>query len=517
MRTSPLAEQYKKCLPADLQKVAEVSFSYQLSWKIISGHLKTLYGEYANPQYCLDAYYDSEAYRRNRQMIRRCSDIPLIEAEDIQQMLTEESAYAKAVQELLLLHKAADGDPVDKMASLLGILPDKNPDALYKYLIAKDRIPKDAWSRIQAKVSQNRNLLQVITDMLAKTFISGYLLEFPAAGCVMTQPRSRYYYRGENAYFRVSRASAYRTKEAGPPVGIQALIDRMRLYQCWETLDQFEAVKRWQFSEINYMALAQHYGFRTQMLDITSDLKTALFFACCKYGKDRRWHPLTQDDFSHRNSRKHISRGCNGDSRYGILYRSPSEITDLRWCTEPEDHASEIIIPVGYQPFMRCSHQHGYMLLAQPEYDLFQDLRFDKFKFRLTDELCNWIYEEMDKGESIYPYDDIPDISGEMEQLNHQRQFSRNVFENAAEDFHVPVAERGYLQAVLTKYGISVVETISVIAPEKLSQINRDYSAEYAMQKTGVVPQMCPLISIPRSLSVDEKNQLTPPTDESKS
>lgn len=517
MRTSPQAEQFKKCLPEDLQKITEVSFSYQLSWKIISDHLKTIYGEYADPQYCLDAYFHSKAYCSNRQIIRRCPDIPLINEDDIHKMLEEENTYAKTVTELLSIYEEEDSTSVDKTASLLGIWPDKNPNALYKHLIAKNNIPEDAWTEIRTKALQNKNLLLVINNMLIKTFISGYLLEFPATGCVMTQPRSRYYYRGENAYFRSSKASAYRAEKSALPAEIQALIDRMRLYQCWDTLDQFDAVKRWSFSEINYMALAQHYGFRTQMLDITSDLKTALFFACCKYGKDRMWHPLTQDDFAHRNSRDYISRNCNGDSRYGVLYRSPSEITDLRWCTEPKDTAFEIIIPVGYQPFMRCSHQHGYMLLTQPNYDLLQDLRFDKFKFRLTEDLCNWIYEEMDRGEAIYPYDDVPDISDEMGRLNHQQQFSRDVFENAVADFQLPASEQQQVKAVLAQYGITVEENISVILPEKLLQINQNYSVEYAMQKVGAVPQMSPILSIPGDTPVDEENQLILPKSQPES
>lgn len=510
MRISPQAEQFKKCLPAELQKIANVSFDYQLSWKIISDHLKTLYGQYADPQYCLDSYYNSKEYCNNRQAIRRCPDLPLIGMEEIQRMLSEEEEYSQTVDELISTSNQGDDKAiVNKLASLLGIFPDNNPRALYRHLIAKDKIPETAWTKIRKTVSENENLLMVITNILTKTFIPGYLLEFPATGAVMTQPRGRYYYRGENAYFRVSKASCFRSKNDTIPLSIQMLIDRLRLYQCWETLDRFDAVQHWGFCEINYMALAQHYGFRTQMLDITSDLKTALFFACCKYGSDRKWHPLTEDEFAHRNSRKHISSNCGGDSRYGVLYRSPSEITDLRWCTEPENTAFEIIIPVGYQPFMRCSYQHGYMLLTQPEYDLFQDKRFDKFKFRLTEELCNWIYEEMDHGNLIYPHDDVPDISIEIESLNTQKAISSDVFENTMRDLQLQGKDYDNAKAVLEYYGFTIEEKVSVIMPEKLSEINRSYSAQYAMKKIGITPQMSPIISLPSNIPIDKDNQIT--------
>ena len=497
MRTSPQAEEFKKCLPEDLQKVIkEISFSYQLSWQIISGHLQKIYGKYGDPEFCLSAYYSSEAYCKNRHKIRRCPDLPLIDENDIQQMLSEEAEYKKTVQELLHVSKEEEStDTIHRMAALLGIYPDKRPNALYRYLVAKELISGTEWPQIMERANQNKNLLMVVSNMLAKTFLPGYLLDFPATGSVMTQPRNRYYYRGENAYFRSSKASCFRSAHLSEHSFIQQIIDRLRLYQCWETLDQFEAIQHWRYCQINYLALAQHYGFRTQMLDITSDLKTALFFACCKFGPDRKWHPLDNSDFAHRNSRPYIA-SIGGDSRYGVIYRSPSEITDLRWSIEPDDTALEIIIPVGYQPFMRCSHQHGYMLLTNEEYDLLQDDRFDKFKFRLTEDICNWIYTEMNQGDLIYPNDDVPDISPEIEALNQQNEISKKVFDTMIEDFDMSNDDIQHIITLLKQRGISIVNTVTPIKPEKLSQINQSYTAQYAMEKVGITPQLSPIFSV---------------------
>lgn len=200
MRTSPQAEEFKKCLPEDLQKVIkEISFSYQLSWQIISGHLQKIYGKYGDPEFCLSAYYSSEAYCKNRHKIRRCPDLPLIDENDIQQMLSEDAEYKKTVQELLHVSKEEEStDTIHRMASLLGIYPDKRPNALYRYLVAKELISGTEWPQIMERANQNKNLLMVVSNMLAKTFLPGYLLDFPATGSVMTQPRNRYYYRGVN-------------------------------------------------------------------------------------------------------------------------------------------------------------------------------------------------------------------------------------------------------------------------------------------------------------------------------
>ena len=289
------AEQYKKLLSEDLQKVADVTFGYQVIWSVVSGHLETLYGQYANPSFCLANYYGSEKYQNQRRAIRRCSDLPLIEMQDIQKMLAEDEAYAETARELLHMLQTEDknNEMTIKAASLIGITPEKNSKALYQWLIVKDRYTEQECPHIQKNLLENNNLLMLAADMLGMTFAPGLLLEFPIAGCVMAQPRGQYYYRGENAYYRSSRASCFRSKDVALPEAIQLLVETLRLYQCFETLDKFDAVRHWGFCEVNYLALAQHYGFRTQMLDITSDLKTALFFACCKYGEDRKWHPLT--------------------------------------------------------------------------------------------------------------------------------------------------------------------------------------------------------------------------------
>lgn len=83
-------------------------------------------------------------------------------------------------------------------------------------------------------------------------------------------------------------------------------------------LDNFDAIKYWGHSAVNHLALAQHYGIKTPLLDLTSNFRTALFFACCKY-QDGQWRPLTKRDLD------------GGDPRYGILYRSPTEITGIKW------------------------------------------------------------------------------------------------------------------------------------------------------------------------------------------
>lgn len=507
MRESPMAKQFKELLPEELKKTAHISFSNQTLWQIAAKHLQTLYGIYANPQFCIEHYYQSNEYKSNRQIIKRCKDIPEITIDDIHQMLKKEEEYDRIRKELLTIWEVQETpETIEKLARLLGVFPDQHKDTLYQYVVAKDAISVEEWPYIIKKVEENPDLLSVVTNILTKSFLPGYLLDFPANENVMTQPHNRYYYRGENAYYRHSKASLYRvTIDDRIPKSLSKFIALMRRYQCWDTLDHFHAVQHWGFSSINYIALAQHYGLKTEMLDITSDLKTALFFACCKFTPERKWVPLSKDDFAHRNSRAHISKNCNGDSRYGVLFRSPTELTDISWCGKTEDNIFGSITPIGYQPFMRCSQQHGYMLLTAPNDDLFLDKRFDKFKIRLNEDICNWIYNEMEQGNLVYPNNDVPDISTEIEGINKITTFSKTAFEEAAKDAKILPKDYGDLIRTLQKLGFEVRDSLSIIAPEKLEQINRNYPAEKAMQQLNVTPQLSPLMTLPKDTKIDEE------------
>lgn len=134
------------------------------------------------------------------------------------------------------------------------------------------------------------------------------------------------------------------------------------------------------------------------------------------------------------------------------------------------------------------------MLLTSSEDDLFLDKRFDKFKFRLTEEICNWIFDEMQQGALIYPNDDVPDISAEIEGINTITMFSHGVFEEVAKDFNISHQYYDDLIKMLKKVDIEIKENVTVIEPNKLEQINQDYSAEKVMKMIGITPQLSPLI-----------------------
>ena len=58
--------------------------------------------------------------------------------------------------------------------------------------------------------------------------------------------------------------------------------------------------------------------------------------------------------------------------------------------------------------------------------DCLKSVRFEKAKFRLSEDICDWIYHEMDNGKKIYPEgDSIPEISPYFEKIANSHVFNK--------------------------------------------------------------------------------------------
>ena len=501
MKESLQEKIFKEAFPESIRDNLEITSNYQKILLLVNDHLKTIYGNQANLEKCSNAYFCSSEYRNSSHNVKNIENVKLLESNNIKQMIIEDEQYSLKVNELIKCYQeymqkypnTRCDEYLYKLAALLGILPENNTRTLFTWILQKKGISPSKQAQFQKSIRENIVLLDIITNTLTKLFIPGFLLEYPSVGSVMTQQRGKYYYRGENAFYKTSRASIFRGKD-NLPAEIRDIVICLRIYECWNLLDRFDSVKHWSNSSINYMALAQHYGLKTQMIDITSDLKTALFFACCRYGEDLKWHPLKKSETELSNSRDNIKK-LGGDSRYGILYRTPTEITDIKWALADANAGYQLITPVGYQPFMRCSNQHSYMMLTNnKEYDMLQDPLFEIYKILLDEDFCNWIYKEMDYGEKVYPHNDIPDISQEIEKINRLTIFSESVFQAVLEKQKLSKKNKDDLRKLLESKGIAIQGKLHLINAERIAQINLQYPASKAMDIAKVKPQMTPLI-----------------------
>lgn len=98
---------------------------------------------------------------------------------------------------------------------------------------------------------------------------------------------------------------------------------------------------------VDYVGLAQHYGLLTEVLDLTSDVHTALFFAMCDYDAVNDCYSAKKDD------KEYI----------GYLYAYPAVASAMQNNGSAFGRfLKEDLRVIGLQPFIRPGAQRGFSL-----------------------------------------------------------------------------------------------------------------------------------------------------------
>ena len=101
--------------------------------------------------------------------------------------------------------------------------------------------------------------------------------------------------------------------------------------------------------QLNRLGLAQHYYNKTSLLDLTSDIEVAKFFATCKYN----WNNDTYEAY-------------HSDEKLGVIY-----IYDMRLPSEFRSSTLPQLSSIGKQyVFLRSAMQSGFLLNMPPHTNL---------------------------------------------------------------------------------------------------------------------------------------------------
>lgn len=103
------------------------------------------------------------------------------------------------------------------------------------------------------------------------------------------------FFRGENKFFPGDATSSIgRTidkNDSSLTVYTKLLIQNIKIKILSEILYKNEILNNWRHGTIFAYIIAQHYGLKTQYLDVTDDIDVALFFANT-YEKNGKFHPI---------------------------------------------------------------------------------------------------------------------------------------------------------------------------------------------------------------------------------
>lgn len=313
----------------------------------------------------------------------------------------------------------------------------------------------DAWAEaVKNEVSERDKALRSgtytkKTDWLLEEFqitqTGGTVIHMPYGLRIITFPSKRQLFRGEVQNYHSSVPSLNRILKDGMDENekeLNRVKAHLRKWQFANLIWNINVVPYWEakLSDVNFDALAQHYGLATHLLDLTNDFKAALFFATCRYIPETdSFRPLTQEDID-----------SSEDTQYGYIFHAPDWVIDymngggfMNWSFEHLHNGNSMEMPdrnkrfylqsgdmdgvalqIGYQPLQRCAHQSGYIYPMRNIKPLQDDWHFEKLRFKHSVELSKQVYDIMDGGKKVFPNEGVTELRDYIEQIRHSVVFA---------------------------------------------------------------------------------------------
>lgn len=100
------------------------------------------------------------------------------------------------------------------------------------------------------------------------------------------------FYRGERKNRSSCKAGLFRIADRE-----RKIIDLLKTYQFMDFLKRYPTVKDWEDNNyhVDYWMLAQHYEFKTPLLDLTDEIAVAAFFATHRYDSVTKSYEVQED------------------------------------------------------------------------------------------------------------------------------------------------------------------------------------------------------------------------------
>ena len=268
----------------------------------------------------------------------------------------------------------------------------------------------------------NRTNTYEIIDMM-----DGTLCAFPSPPMVR-------YYRGENRYYKNLTPSLYRTAKSFDPA-LEIARDEIKLLDFFDILEQFPQIKlaKKDHMRVDYSALAQHYGLRTPLVDFSSDIAAAAFFATHEF-RSGDYYPITQG--------------------YGYI----KVLTYIPFMNKELDTRFHMI---GLQPFLRPGIQCAFGLKMDVDDDTSNLIHIKKFKQGHLSKVFGWLFrnpKRMDRNIVLDDYNLLfpeEEVSLPANLISSSNSVTRDNFEKYCEENHLNIEN---ISKWFAETGISITE-----------------------------------------------------------
>lgn len=237
------------------------------------------------------------------------------------------------------------------------------------------------------------------------------------------------YYRGQSAFYELSKPTIHRNLSDS-----EIFVERLKYAELKILIDTFPLSKMYEgafsatlgdgtqiplFLSVDHLALAQHYGIKTELMDFTTDKFVAAFFATTKYdAKTDTYSPI-----------------IGGEGVFYKYFDMPG-FTPFR--------------PVGIQPFTRPGEQRGYVLPMSADENLNQKCQY--FKFRHNEAASQLIFNYVNRGNKLFPYDILEEKA---RIIKESSVFCEKAYDIVKEEFYKN-ASNDVLQDYMRQQGITL-------------------------------------------------------------
>lgn len=324
----------------------------------------------------------------------------------------------------------------------------------------------------EKNISQSENFRK---NLYEDCFVDGNIIKY-RDGFVMEFSETGFYYRGQIKDYKGACYSSLFRKVNKCSTNDEKIrkrfLNQLRINEFKYLINNFTQVSKWPFGTVYPFAIAQHYGFDTDIIDFTNDLDVALFFACCKHTGNNRYSPLTEED---------IKPKLN---KYGLLFRRDILLNSA--CLF-RDYDSAIL-PIGYQPFTRCNRQRGHYIKTKFGENIQTNRDFTIFRFKHSIELSRELYNKFNGGKKLFNYDALDEISDLLEKIKTANTFSNESFQDTYMELGGNITKDKWIMNLKENENVVIGKASYELSEERIEAINKKWSVEKFIEEERVAP-----------------------------
>lgn len=263
-------------------------------------------------------------------------------------------------------------------------------------------------------------------------------------------------YRGEQKEYPSSKPTLFRNEMSE----IDLIISQIKLFEFEHMLNQHPVVKILKNQHgffIDTFGLAQHYGFKTNLMDFSSDPLIAGFFATCHYNTSSKQYEAYDIDVKQK----------------GVLYillstffHANSSINGfpIRW--------GDQVNPIGLQPFKRPGLQKAFSVKLAENHDLRNHPGVFRFTFDYNTKDARYFFNLFNKGSKIWVNDDFSIIANA---INNADLFSFNSLFRTVVNFNIEKRRIKEIRNILRERRIFFREKLEYFPPRLYEKIKEKW------------------------------------------